>query len=602
MRAIAAAVVAGMLVLGSGSAVAQSPFGHACVAQNGVRFCPTRTLAERVPTWDGTPLDIDVTLPPTGEPPFPTIVMLHGLGGDKTSFEATTSAGTSNNTFDYNNIFYALRGYMVLNYSSRGWGLSCGAPASRTPDCATGWIHLASQLWEIRDTQHLLGVLVDAGLADPEALGVTGVSYGGGQSMELAAQRDKIRGIDGRLTPWRSPAGRRLRIAAAWPRWPWSDLGASLIPNGRFRDDRVRSIGSTSRPIGVEKSSYAEALLLLTQTFAFLTAPNQDPTSDLLTWKMVLDEGEPYGMEVRAVEAQLSDFNSAIRLLRRRPSSPMLLLSGFTDDLFPASHALRVDLALRRRRDARYSLQLGDIGHPRAQNKLGDYQYFNAEGARFLDAYLRGSGTPPAPGSVTVFTQTCPGTAPSAGPFSATSWPELANGSFALGAAAPQTITSDGGDAALATATDPVVQAVLPGLGHTCSRYPTANAPGTAVYAAASPGILLMGPPTLTARVRTEGPFGQIVGRLWDVDAAGQQALVARGVYRLRPNQRGRIVFQLEGNAYEFPAGHTVRLELLGNSQPTFRKSNGTFTVTVEDAELTLPTRTGGSPSGAFLE
>jgi predicted acyl esterase len=110
-----------------------------------------------------------------------------------------------------------------------------------------------------------------------------------------------------------------------------------------------------------------------------------------------------------------------------------------------------------------------------------------------------------------------------------------------------------------------------------------------------------MGAPTLTARVRTRGPFGQIVGRLWDVNPAGQQSLVARGIYRLRPNQRGRITFQLEANAYEFAAGHTVRLELVGDSFPTFRDSNGTFTVTVRDATLALPTR-GGSPAGAFVE
>ncbi len=593
MRAIVLLLLAATLAPPAGEAQPVAPFGHPCVAQNGVRFCPTRTLAERVPTWDGLPLDVDVTLPPTGEPPFPTIVMLHGLGGTKTDFEAPTPAGTSNSTFDYNNVFYALRGYLVVNYSARGWGDSCGVPASRTPDCATGWIRLADQRWEVRDTQHLMGVLVDDGLADPRALGVTGVSYGGGQSLQLAAQRDEIRGTDGRLAPWRSPAGRRLRLAASWPRWPWSDIAASLVPNGRFRDDRVRSIGSTQHPIGVEKDSYATGLLFLAEATAFLAEPNVDPTSDLRTWKMVLDEGEPYGTEVRAVLFELKDFHSPIPLLRRRRPAPLLLLSGFTDDLFPASQALRVYLALRRR-DAPVTLQLGDIGHARAQNKLDEYRYFNAEGAQFFDAYLRRSGTPPASRSVTVFTQTCPLAVPAGGPFSAPTWEDLATGSFELGDAAPQTVTSGGGDPTVAIETDPIIGAI-------CARFPATDAPGTAVYTRPSPGILLMGQPTLTARVRTRGPFGQLVGRLWHVDPGGQQALVARGVYRLRPDQRDRIVFQLEGNAYEFPAGHTVRFELVGSSVPTFRKSNGDFTVTVSDATITLPTR-AGSPSGAFVE
>jgi len=594
MHTIAAILIAGVLAARSAAAV-PAPFGHPCIAQNGVRFCPTTSLADRVPTWDGLPLDIDVTLPPTGDGPFPTIFMLHGLGGSKVDLEAPTPAGTSTSTFNYNNVFFAQRGYLVVTYSARGWGNSCGAPASRTADCATGWIRLADQRWEVRDTQHLMGMLVDAGLSDPDALGATGLSYGGGQSLQLATQRDKLRNTSGRLQLWRSPAGRRLHIAAAWPRWLWSDLAASLLPNGRFRNDRVRSIGSTQHPIGVEKDQYATVLLLIAQVFnGFLAMPNQDPSADLLTWKMVLDEGEPYGKKVHAVEDELHDFHGGIDLLQRRRPAPLLLMSGFTDDLFPASQAVRVYLALKKRRNAAVTLQLGDLGHPRAQNKLAEYQYFNDEGARFFDAYLRHLGTPPAPGAVTAFTQTCPFTAPAGGPFVSPSLAELATGSLRFGDAAPQTVTSDGGNPAVAAATDPIFGAGL------CATFPAVNAPGTAVYTMPSPGVLLMGEPLLTARIRTEGRFGQIVGRLWDVNPAGRQALVAQGVYRLRPNQRGKLAFQLEGNAYTFPAGHTIRLELVGSSPPAFRKSNGTFTVTVEDAQLELPTRSG-SPSGAFV-
>ena len=103
-----------------------------------MRFCPTTTLAERVPSFDGVPLDVDVTLPPTGNGPFPTIVMLHGWGNDKTSFESTTPDGDGNETYHYNNVYYAQHGYAVVNYTARGWGNSCGSPSSRTPDCAKG--------------------------------------------------------------------------------------------------------------------------------------------------------------------------------------------------------------------------------------------------------------------------------------------------------------------------------------------------------------------------------------------------------------------------------------------------------------------------------
>src|SRR3954447_18232454 len=114
MREIAAAVavVAALILPTAASAAAPAPFGHPCADQNGVQFCPAATLDQRVPTFDGVPIDVDVTLPATGDGPFPTIVMVHGLGQDKTSFEAvddngTRASGASSGNFHYNNHFYA---------------------------------------------------------------------------------------------------------------------------------------------------------------------------------------------------------------------------------------------------------------------------------------------------------------------------------------------------------------------------------------------------------------------------------------------------------------------------------------------------------------
>jgi hypothetical protein len=86
-RRTAAAVATTALALTlPAAATAQQPYGHACTPETGVRVCPTTGLDDRVPSWDGTPLDVDVTLPPEGTGPFPTILLLHGLGGTKTSF------------------------------------------------------------------------------------------------------------------------------------------------------------------------------------------------------------------------------------------------------------------------------------------------------------------------------------------------------------------------------------------------------------------------------------------------------------------------------------------------------------------------------------
>ncbi|HEY7629920.1 MAG TPA: alpha/beta fold hydrolase, partial [Thermoleophilaceae bacterium] len=224
-------------------------------------------MATRVASFDGVPLDVDVTLPATGNGPFPTIVMLHGWGGNKTAFESSTGPnGDGNQTFHYNNVFFAQHGYAVVNYSARGWGNSCGSASSRLASpvgCAQGWIHLADQRYEAHDTQYLLGVLADEGVTKPDAIGVTGISYGGGQSVELALLRNRIRRLPSQgsgFAPWTSPNGKAMSVAAAYPRWPWSDLVESLEPNGRFLDFNVPTANDSRVPLGVAKESYVQGL------------------------------------------------------------------------------------------------------------------------------------------------------------------------------------------------------------------------------------------------------------------------------------------------------------------------------------------------------
>ena len=228
-RALSALTVLSALALASPAAAAPPlPFGHTCAPLDGALACPTASDAARVPSFDGVPLDVDVLLPPTGDGPFPTIAMLHGFAGSKADPEAGGPASTTNAAF------YARNGYAVVVPSARGFGRSCGVPASRTPDCARGWLHLADQRFEVRDVQYLLGLLVDEGVARADALASTGISYGGGQTLELALLRDRVVTPSGATAPWTSPAGRPLSLAAAWARWPWSDLADALLPNGRL--------------------------------------------------------------------------------------------------------------------------------------------------------------------------------------------------------------------------------------------------------------------------------------------------------------------------------------------------------------------------------
>lgn len=304
---IAIVLAVAVLPASAAAATAPAPFGHTCsIRADGTRFCPTTDGAagqtvDGVPSFDGVPLDVDVTLPPSGRGPYPTIVMLHGYGGEKTDFEASDPLGDGSTTYHYNNAFFGRRGYAVVNYTARGFGHSCGGGPTgyHSGPCGQGYIRLADTRYEARDTQYLLGLLVDQGIAKPGALGVTGISYGGGQSLELAKLRDRIRRPDGSFALWLSPAGRRLSIAAAWARWPWSDLVDALLPNGRFLDSETAPPGESLEPVGIPIASYVAGLYALGKSSGYYCGdapasfPCANPDADLNTNFALVNAGEP---------------------------------------------------------------------------------------------------------------------------------------------------------------------------------------------------------------------------------------------------------------------------------------------------------------------
>jgi fermentation-respiration switch protein FrsA (DUF1100 family) len=578
------AVIAALALPGAAASAAElKPFGHSCTVQDGVRFCPTANLGERVPSFDGVPLDADVTLPETGEGPFPTIVMMHGWGGNKTAFESSSPAGDGNETFDYNNVFYAQHGFAVLNYSARGWGNSCGNEASReeTPGCEKGWIKLADQRYEAHDTQYLLGLLADEKIAKTTA-GVTGISYGGGQSIELAYLKNRVRLASGELVEWRSPKGKKMQIGAAFPRWPWSDLVDSLLPNGHFLDTEVAPLHQSFEPFGVEIQSYVSGLFALGQASGFIAPPGQDPEADLSKWFAVTTAGEPATPEAEAIANQIYTYHQGYGLSGQ--PAPMLLESGWTDDLFPPEQSLRVYNQTRSLKTYA-ALLFGDLGHSRGSNKVNTDHAFNEKAAAFFEAKLEHVGTAPPNGSVTAYTQTCPKGAEAGGPFTAATWARLHRHAVTFGGETAQTFTSAGGNSVIAADYDPIA-----GTSDACKEVKAEEEPNTANYTMTSPGFTLLGLPTITANVATVGPFGEIAARLWDVLPSGEQRLISRGIYRLGENQTGQIKFQLHGNGYQFAAGDTVKLQLLGRDAPYYRASNGTFAVEVKSLSVSLPT------------
>jgi hypothetical protein len=435
---------------------------------------------------------------------------------------------------------------------------------------------------------------VDEGITKPHAIGVTGISYGGGLSSELAYLKNRVRLPNGKLIPWKSPKGKPMSIRAAYPRWEWSDLVDALLPTGRFLDFQRATDGASRAPIGVAIQSYISGLFALGQTTGYYcgnapASPCTNPGANLPYDFAQVQKGEPYGSTERSIVKEIYANHQAYGLpLPKGGPAPLLLQNGWTDDLFPPSEALRIYNQLRAvHRHAPVSLQFGDLGHSRGSNKPGVDHAFQTQAFDFFNAWLMGKGKPPAPGSVEAFTQTCPSSAsgpPEGGPYRASSWKALHPKSLTFGGAAAQTVTA-GGDSQDGPPFDPIA-----GTSDACKTITPNGSSGTAVYTMKSHGFTMLGLPTVRATIKTMGPYGELDSRLYDVLPNGSERLISRGTYRLLNNQTGKIVFQLHGNGYHFAAGHRVKLELRGNDASYYRASNDTaFTVQVSKLTVSLP-------------
>jgi dienelactone hydrolase len=604
-------LVLGLMLAGPASAAAAPvPFGvlH-CRPKFGVRFCPGNGTTTRIPSWDRVPLDVDVTLPAKGKGPFPTIVYLHGWGGDKTEEERGYASELSKG---YDNVSFADHGYAVVEYTARGLGRSCSNGSSLPPSdpCARGFNTENDQRFEARDTQYLLGLLVDERIAEPKALGVTGISYGGGRSITLAYLHDRIRcsgaydtfrGDPCRGKPtnalvrWRSPHGTPLAIAAAWPRWGWTNL-AALIPNGRFLDydpatDHLDGQIGSGSPVGVPLQSVNSFLYHYTPTGTYYERQGGRFDWDITTAYNVLSAGDLFGPVAQRIVNNWVEFHGGFSL--GGTPAPMLLENGFDDDLFPVGQALRIYNDVRPR--GFVAIQTGDVGHPRATDKARIINYDDAEGLTFFDHFLKHAAGGPFPGEVTAFTQTCPSLGrhvpPDGGPFIGRTWAALHPGVVVLDSRSRQRIAPGSGDPTVSNTFDPVQQYLQPHPQGACTTLPAQITPGTATYELRSRGFTLMGLPTVVAAVAVghagRDP-GQVVARLWDV-SHGRQLLVTRGVYRLTHHNPRQIVFQLNGNGYGFARGHVVKLELLGDDAPYYRASDSPPPVRILSLKLVLP-------------
>ncbi|MBK5110886.1 MAG: acetylxylan esterase [Thermoleophilia bacterium] len=535
---------------------------------------------------DGTPLDVNFALPDDGTAaPYPTVMMFHGYGGSKTKFDSSQLQK------------WLGKGYAVYSITQRGFGESCRSAGSQAADpagCANGYVHLIDARYEVRDTQDFIGKLVDDGMVQPGKIAATGGSYGGGMSMSLAALKNRVINMDNSLSPWRSPVGNTpISLAVATPNIPWSDLSDSLVPNGS-NIDYLKDAPYVGR-VGVMKESYIQGLSLSGRNAPIGT----DPQADILGWKALLDAGEPYDSNpaAAAMVTEISGFHSSYGLDHSAAPAPLMISSGFTDDLFPVNEATRFYNRSRAQfPNSPLALFFGSFGHARGQNKSTVTSALSDLTTKWIDHYLGGVGPAPA-SNVTTFTQTCPsGDATlDGGPYKAGDWASISPGEIRhQDAGGAQTVAADGGDPAVSSVFNPL------GSGDPCAAAPGAKETGTANYEldpAPAGGYTIMGAPTVVAKISLPGNSSQVAARLVDVSPDGtKKTLVARGLWR--PTQSGFQVFQLFANGWKVEPGHVIRLELLakdaagaagGFLSNYARPSNGQQDATFKKLDLRVP-------------
>jgi dienelactone hydrolase len=621
-RMLLGAALSAAIALLPATAHAAAPLGStACPAYGGDRIC-TAT----VPSFDGSPLDADLTLPsgPAKGGRHPLMVMLHGFGNDKHEWESTDDRGDDGDKYHWNTHWFARHGYYVLTYTARGFDTQApsaayepATPSGSSKSEPSGTIQLKTRTAEIRDTQFLAALVARAfPSVDADHVVVTGNSYGGGESWLQATEPRWTfpHSLDRRLPV--------LHLRVAVPKYGWTDLGYGLAPGGHGQSPydvstgRPDSATGQGNPVGAVKSTYVGGFFAIgssqgvfeTGTRSPLVAGDEGPI-DIPAWASRLEgTGDPYdaaGTEdpvVAQARRGLTEFRSAYYQPDRwaaekveRDEVAIFSIQGWTDDLFFPAESFRAYHQLKGI-DPRWPVQvaLGDVGHSRAQNKPETWHWLNDAANAFLDRHLDGGGA--GDSGVASEATRCDDASADGQRVSASSPETLATGSwtqdFPAGVLAPGSGTGDPDG----VATDPIVgPSAVPG---GCRSSQAATFPGryTARSAPLASARTVVGVGTVRLDYALAAPGTTTVfARLWDESPDGSAVLVDRGVYRIDPpaydGQTGTLVLPFAGEHYRYDAGHRLRLDLMQVEEPAYRRPNAPNSVSFGAPRLTLPTR-----------
>jgi hypothetical protein len=591
-------------------------------------------------------LDADVSVPDPSLNPrpangYPLIVMMHTCcGGDKRAFEAATT-DAAGESWHYSNAWFAARGYVVLNYTSRGF-------VNANNGGSTGETQLDSRRYEVNDYQHLACQLAADPFfgVDPRKVVITGSSYGGGLSWLALTDPTWNCATTGRR-------GIPMRLAAAAPKYGWSDLFYSLVPNGSHLRNRLPppdpAHASTRNPFGFPRESIVSAL--------YTTGKGGTPPSGShLTFPASIDQAvaclestDPYEQnplcadlfatlidEFLADRSAYYQNNFFTRLnAGTAPRVPVFSAGSMSSPLFSQVEHGRMVERLRFV-VPHYPVQeyYGDVGDF-TQNKAkewgdlcgsdhhvctrADYPSGDLNAAppsrrrvgittrlnRFIDYFARppGDPNPPQPSfNVMAALQVCPANASANFPadepgqrITAPRFRDLAPASLRLQTAGAQTTVNDASPNPHAASADPITNFAANGA--RCPVDTSAAGPGVAVYdfPELARNVTMIGRPRVTVPHTGSGNGIQLNARLYEILPNGQ-VLVDRGGARVTgPN--ATTTFDLNGNAWRFQKGHRLRIELAQDDAPYVKHSTQPSTLTLTGVTVQLPVRDPAPPA-----
>jgi ABC-2 type transport system ATP-binding protein len=513
--------------------------------------------------FDGALLDVIVNVPP-GSGPHPLVAVLHGWGGNK-------------NGLGYIADPLLADGHAVLRYSARGFGESWGQ------------VNLADVHVEMEDLRSMIGQVVDRselGL-NPDAIGIIGVSYGGGQTW-LSLVRPAFK----------SPKGAAVRIRTAVPIVPWSDLAYSLVPNGR-PEWSIEPAGSSK--LSLINGLYVSGLRRSAQR------PYPNYPDYLIAWHAWLNAMEPN--RVDPVYRQIIDGVAGYRSVWwqldfwrevARNRVPVFQVQGLTDDLFPLPEAKRMLLALKAV-DPGYPIAsyFGDIGHPRASNKTAERDYMLGLIRDWFRHYLRGIG--PIPDHVIRAAITRARSQPfdpNSDIITATSYDALATRTIGKSFDGRATLVNPLSDPLSGFCWDPLFMEAWSDT-KVCPAPPDpAVVPGSlgvfkvgvAELTGGAP-LVLAGQAAVGLRAATLAPRVQLNVRLVDVAPGGTRSLITRGTYMLEQSGTADVTIQTYGNVWQAAPDHVLQLEITNVDSPYLAPSRVPSVTQISRVRLDVPVR-----------